>query len=299
MIVEVKSLGERTYMLEVDPDATVLHCKHLLEPMVADGSDASRYTLVHLGNVLGASRGGMTLAELGFKDGEFLVLIISASERAARVAEAQLAAQQAAAAKQAAVHSTEQSAATPAAAQSAAAQSAAAQSAAHGGGAALSGVEDVEDVEDEVALADLIEMGFPREQALAALTAAFGNRERAVEYLFGGIPDDAPGGPMAGAPMAPTPRVPTSPTAARPLPTPPFSAEKVAAALGGAQPRVSAVLSRMRSEPQLVHLARLAQQNPPMVNPLLQELSTANPTLLRLVNDNMGDFHTFLRAPGG
>ena len=146
MIVEVRSLrslGERTYTLEVDADATVLHCKHLLEPMVADGSDASRYTLVHLGNVLGASRGGMTLAELGFKDGEFLVLIISASERAARVAEAQLAAQQAAAAKQAAVHSTEQSAATPAAA-----QSAAAQSAAHGGGVALSGVEDAEDVED-------------------------------------------------------------------------------------------------------------------------------------------------------
>jgi hypothetical protein len=36
-----------------------------------------------------------------------------------------------------------------------------------------------------------------------------------------------------------------------------------------------------------------------MVVPLLQELSTANLTLLKLVNDNVGDFHTFLRAPGG
>ena len=104
MIVEVRSLrslGERTYTLEVDADATVLHCKHLLEPMVADGSDASRYTLVHLGNVLGTSRDRMTLAELGFADRDFFVLVISASERAASVAEAMLAAQQAAAAQQA------------------------------------------------------------------------------------------------------------------------------------------------------------------------------------------------------
>ena len=95
----------------------------------------------------------------------------------------------------------------------------------------------------------------------------------------------------------PTPHPYPHPTAARPLAAPPFSAEKVAAALGGAP--VSAVLSRMRSEPQLVQLARLARQNPHMVAPLLQELSTADPTLLRLVNDNFGDFHTFLRAPGG
>ena len=101
MLVEVRSLGERTYTLEVDPDATVLHCKHLLEPMVADGNDASRYTLVHLGTVLGTSHDRMTLAELGFADRDFFVLVISASERAASVADAKLAAQQAAAAQQA------------------------------------------------------------------------------------------------------------------------------------------------------------------------------------------------------
>ena len=50
---------------------------------------------------------------------------------------------------------------------------------------------------------------------------------------------------------------------------------------------------------EIISELRIYQQNPPMVVPLLQELSTANPTLLRLVNDNVGDFHTFLRAPGG
>ena len=49
----------------------------------------------------------------------------------------------------------------------------------------------------------------------------------------------------------------------------------------------------------IIKISTSMQQTPPMVAPLLQELSTANPTLLRLVNDNVGDFHTFLRALGG
>ena len=35
-------------------------------------------------------------------------------------------------------------------------------------------------------------MGFPRDQCILALRAAFGNVERAVEYLFNGIPQNNP-----------------------------------------------------------------------------------------------------------
>lgn len=33
-------------------------------------------------------------------------------------------------------------------------------------------------------------MGFPKEECSAALKAAFGNHDRAVEYLLNGIPED-------------------------------------------------------------------------------------------------------------
>lgn len=40
----------------------------------------------------------------------------------------------------------------------------------------------------EAEITELMSMGFPREQCVAALRAAFFNVERAVEYLINGIP---------------------------------------------------------------------------------------------------------------
>jgi len=34
-------------------------------------------------------------------------------------------------------------------------------------------------------------MGFPREECVAALRAAYGHSDRAVEYLLGGIPSNS------------------------------------------------------------------------------------------------------------
>ena len=49
----------------------------------------------------------------------------------------------------------------------------------------------------EAQVAELCDMGFPRDQVEAAMRAAFNNANRAVDYLFNGIPDNVV--PPAGA----------------------------------------------------------------------------------------------------
>jgi UV excision repair protein RAD23 len=46
--------------------------------------------------------------------------------------------------------------------------------------------------QNEGQINELMSMGFPREQCVAALQAAFNNSDRAVEYLLNGIPSQSP-----------------------------------------------------------------------------------------------------------
>lgn len=72
-------------------------------------------------------------------------------------------------------------------------------------------------------LGQIVDMGFPRDQVIAALKAAFNNSERAVEYLMTGIPESRRGGLDEDAP-APAPAPAVLPAAAPPqtaVPVPP------------------------------------------------------------------------------
>jgi len=125
-------------------------------------------------------------------------------------------------------------------------------------------------------------MGFPQDQCVAALRAAYGDANRAVEYLFSGIPEglNDPGPPSPAA---------ASPAAAAPAATSPAAPAAAAAAAGG--------LDALRAHPQFNDLRRLVQTNPQALPAVLQQIGQQDPALLALIHTNQAAFVQMMNEP--
>lgn len=146
----------------------------------------------------------------------------------------------------------------------------------------------------EGAVASIVEMGFPREEVMRAMRAAYNNPERAVEYLTTGIPNmpPAPAAHSVGhSPAAGAPPAAAAPQAAAAVPAPAaqpfdmFGGPGAGAAAGQGSP-----LDFLRGNPQFQLLRRAVQANPQILGPMLQELGKQNPELLQQINSNQQDF---------
>ncbi|KAA1473979.1 UV excision repair protein Rad23 [Dentipellis sp. KUC8613] len=167
-------------------------------------------------------------------------------------------------------------------------------------------------------ITNMVEMGFPREQVLRALRASYNNPDRAVEYLMNGIPAHleaeaaGPQAPAAGqaaaAPAAPA--APAAATAPAPAAAPQPAAQPAAPQnlfqlaqqqqqqqhqhVGGGAPVGAGAgagaagldMSALRDNPQIAQLRELVQQNPALIQPLIQQLAGANPQLAQLIASN-------------
>lgn len=140
----------------------------------------------------------------------------------------------------------------------------------------------------ERAVAEMMNMGYPRGQIEAAMRASFNNPDRAVEYLLSGnIPDVTSGGAgEAGDEQSGDEN---------------FSEEEGMGGLlsgsrggnaGGEDP-----LAFLRSTPQFAQMRTLIQQNPALLAPLLQSLSQSNPQLLQLITEHQNEFYNMLNEP--
>ncbi len=154
----------------------------------------------------------------------------------------------------------------------------------------------------EEKVTQIMEMGFPREEVLRALRAAFNNPDRAVEYLMTGIPagmeqpqPPAPGAAAAapgGAPLAaPAPAAPTNEPFNMFAPAPPAGA----GAGAGAAP--AGALGVLRQNRQFQALRAMVQANPQFLQPMLQELGKSNPELLATINSNQEEFLAMINEP--
>lgn len=157
----------------------------------------------------------------------------------------------------------------------------------------------------EQTIQQLIDMGggnWDRDTVVRALRAAYNNPERAVDYLYAGIPETA---------EVPVP-VARAPSQASGQPR----SGGAEAATGGAAP-VSGIpnsspldlfpqgttnlgagsLDFLRDNPQFQQLRTMVQANPHILQPMLQELSKQNPQLLRLIQEHHTEFLQLLNEP--
>ncbi|QPH01804.1 hypothetical protein C2857_006007 [Epichloe festucae Fl1] len=164
------------------------------------------------------------------------------------------------------------------------------------------------------AVANMEAMGFERSQIEAAMRAAFNNPDRAVEYLLNGIPENIQQEQQARQAAA---------AAAAPAQTAPAATQGgdddggvnlfdlaaqhggVRGSSGGGNAAAAAAaaataagqgggdlgnLDFLRNNPQFQQLRQVVQQQPQMLEPILQQLGAGNPQLAQLIASNPDQF---------
>ncbi|XP_013790559.1 UV excision repair protein RAD23 homolog B-like isoform X2 [Limulus polyphemus] len=125
----------------------------------------------------------------------------------------------------------------------------------------------------------IMEMGYERQQVERALRASYNNPDRAVEYLLTGIPSH----PESSQP--PSEEEPTAPVTN----TSSNTSTTVSASESGAF---------LRSQPQFQQMRQVIQQNPQLLNAVLQQIGQSNPQLLQVISQNQEAFVRMLNEPG-
>ncbi|GAA0148248.1 damaged DNA-binding protein [Lithospermum erythrorhizon] len=154
----------------------------------------------------------------------------------------------------------------------------------------------------EETIQQIMDMGggsWDKETVTRALQAAYNNPERAVDYLYSGIPETA----QVAAPVVQSGNDISSEggmTAAVPVSTGPnssplnmFPQETVSAAMDGG----IGSLDFLRNNPQFQALRSMVQSNPQILQPMLQELGKQNPQLLGLIQEHHQEFLQLINEP--
>ncbi|KAI1281223.1 XPC-binding domain-containing protein [Xylaria sp. FL0933] len=176
-------------------------------------------------------------------------------------------------------------------------------------------------------VANMEAMGFPRPQIEEALRAAFFNPDRAVEYLLTGIPESAR---QAAAQRATSASNPPAAAAAAPAAAPApaaqpsegarqgdfvnlfdLAAQQQGGSRGGSGATTQAGaagaasgtrdlgnLDFLRNNAQFQQLRQVVQQQPQMLEPILQQLGAGNPQLAQLISQNPDQFLQLLGEDG-
>ncbi|KAM1164346.1 hypothetical protein ACFX13_024518 [Malus domestica] len=327
MKVFVKTLKGTSFEIEVKPEETVADVKTIIE--TAQGADvypAPQQMLIHQGKVL---KDDTTLEANNVAENSFIVIMLTKP----KASPAGASSKQGAATSQPQPASTAPTSAAPPPAAPAPAPAPApavveSQPAAQTA-AVVAPTDSRSDVYGQAAsnlvagttlestVQQILDVGggsWDRETVIRALRAAFNNPERAVEYLYSGIPEQAevppavqvPAGEQAANPpaanlpaQAPQPAAPTGGPNANPLDLFPQGLPNMGANAGAGN------LDFLRNSPQAFSnspfqfqaLRAMVQANPQILQPMLQELGKQNPHLMQLIQAHQADFLRLINEP--
>ncbi|XP_010268454.1 PREDICTED: ubiquitin receptor RAD23b-like isoform X2 [Nelumbo nucifera] len=160
----------------------------------------------------------------------------------------------------------------------------------------------------EQTIQQIMDMGggiWDKETVTRALRAAYNNPERAVDYLYSGIPESTEVAvPVAHFPSIQAPDRPnptndtgvagTAPVSGLPNSSPLnlFPQETLNSGAVG-----DGSLDFLRNNQQFQALRSMVQANPQILQPMLQELSKQNPQLLRLIQEHHAEFLQLINEP--
>jgi len=296
MLLTFKTLQGQTFTLEVDPSITVKDVKQKIETEKGvELFPSEKQKLIYNGKVL---ENGDPLSKYEINEKKFLVVMVpkpqSAPAKPAAEAPAPTPATPAATETPAAASST--APATPDTEQkepkkeeeketkkeaepekksdsSETPMEVAAPTSGSGG----SGSDLVVGEDYNLMVQNIMDMGYGRDEVVAALTASFNNPDRAVEYLLTGIPPSVQGTPSV------------NPGSDAPAESSPASG---AGGTGGSEggETGSNPLAFLRNQEEFQQMKRLLQQNPGMLNALLQNIGQSNPELLQIISQNQEAF---------
>ncbi|KAH0933773.1 hypothetical protein HID58_010890 [Brassica napus] len=288
MKIFVKTLKGTHFEIEVKPEDSVADVKKNIETVQgADVYPAAKLMLIHQGKVL---KDETTIEENKVAENSFIVIMMAKSKPSSTGSSS------------ASSGSTVQAKSMPTSSTQPPASVAMSQGDVYGQAASnLAAGSNLEST-----ILQILDMGggaWDRDTVVRALRAAFNNPERAVEYLYSGIPEQAEVPPVARAPASggqpanppaqaqqPAAAPATGPNA-NPLDLFPQGLPNVGANPGGG------TLDFLRNSQQFQALRAMVQANPQVLQPMLQELGKQNPNLMRLIQEHQADFLRLINEP--
>ncbi|KAL9260006.1 Ubiquitin receptor RAD23c-like protein [Drosera capensis] len=306
MKIFVKTLKGTNFEIQVNPEDTVADVKLNIEKVQgADVYPAAQQMLIHQGKVL---MGASTLEENKVAENSFVVIMLS-KKPAPSGSSIGCATQNANPPAAVSAPTSEAPTAIVATAPTTTVTAAAAP---------ISAVSDIygQAASNLVAgshldntIQQILDMGggsWDRDTVVRAMRAAYNNPERAVEYLYTSIPEQAevppvararsgvPAAPVANPPaQAPQAPVPSSGPNSSPLDLFPQGIPNLGANAGGGL----GSMDFLRTNQQFQGLRSMVQANPQILQPMLQELGKQNPQLMRMIQENQADFLRLINEP--